>query len=228
MNPKLQKIKELVEKELCHLDPSHNIKHCIRVYNNCLLIAEEEKVDLEVLQAAALLHDIGGAIEMSDQTGEIDHAEESVKMAAPILKDLDFPEDKIKHIQDCIISHRYRNENKPKTIEAKILFDADKLDSLGAIGIARSYIWVAKNNAKIYTNIDDIDVDEYVKENLAGKINGRVKDKTKHSPQLQHETKSKFLADKMHTKKGKEIAKERTKYEKIFLDILEKEIKGEL
>ena len=226
MNPKLQKIKQLVEKKLCHLDPGHNIEHCMRVYNNCLLISEDEKVDLEVLQAAALLHDIGGAKEMSDATGNTDHAQESAKMAAPILENLDFPSEKIKHIQDCIISHRYKNKREPETIEAKILFDADKLDTLGAIGAARSFIWIGKNNAHIFRKVN---LEEYIKENIeGGRISGRIKDKTKHSTQIEYEIKYKFLADKMYIKKGKEIAKERTKYLKSFLDRLEREINGEL
>ena len=119
-----------------------------------------------------------------------------------------------------------QRQSKPKTIEAKILFDADKLESLGAIGIARSFIWIAKNNARIYHKVS---LDDYIKENMQDyRIDGRVRDKTKHSTQMEYEMKYKFLTDKMFTQKGKELAQKRTKYMKSFLDILEKEIKGEL
>ncbi len=96
---------------------------------------------------------------------------------------------------------------------------------MGAIGVARAFLWISKNNAKIYT---DVDIDEYIKDNLGGKINGRIQDTTKHSPQVEFETKLKFLIDKLHTKQAKKICKERMKFYKSFLDRLEKEIKGEL
>ncbi|MBU0899152.1 MAG: HD domain-containing protein [Nanoarchaeota archaeon] len=224
MNSKIQKIKEAVEKELsCS---AHNMDHVMRVYRNCLSIAKNKDVDMEVLQAAAILHDIGAVKEMHDNTGNTDHAMIGAEMAEPILKELGFSDDKIKHVKDCIISHRYKTENKPKTKEAEILFDADKIDALGAIGIARSFSWVGKNNANIYRKVN---IEEYAKENLTdGKINGRIIDKTKHSPQIEFEIKGKFLIDKLYTKKAKEIAKERIKFFKNFLDRMEREINGEL
>jgi uncharacterized protein len=175
MNQKFQKIKAIVEKELsCS---AHSMDHVMRVYNLALYLAKNTDVDLEVLQASALLHDIARVKEDNDHTGKTDHAILGAKLSVPILKDLDFSNDQIKHIQNCIISHRYRTGNEPKTIEAKILFDADKLDTFGAIGIARSFVWVGRNNAKIYT---DTDINGYIDENLGGKINGRIQDKTKH------------------------------------------------
>ncbi len=113
---------------------------------------------------------------------------------------------------------------KPKTKEAKILSDADKLDALGAIGVARSYVWVGRNNAKIYT---DISIRDYIKDNLMdGKRMGRIKDKAKHSPIIEYSTKLKYLPDKLYTKKAKKMAKERLNYMKSFFDRLKKEIEG--
>jgi uncharacterized protein len=224
VDEKLRKIKEIVEKETPSC-PGHNIDHVMRVYNLALKLAEGEDADMDVIKAAVLLHDIGGPKEANDPTGETDHAVESAKMAYKILKDLDYPEQKIKHIQECIVSHRYRSENRPKTIEAQIVFDADKLETVGAIGIARAFAWVGKHNAHIYKKAD---IDEYAKENLGGKMNGRIRDKAKHSPQINFETKDRFIVDKMYTKKGKEIAQERLEFFKNFLDRLEREIKGEL
>jgi uncharacterized protein len=225
MEEKFQKIKEAVEKELSGADSSHNMDHVMRVYNLCLHLAEGESVDLDVLKAAALLHDIARMKEDADNSGKTDHAELSSQLAVPILQKLGFPENKIKHIQNCIISHRYRTLEKQNTKEAQILFDADKLDTIGAIGIARSFVWVGRNNANIYRKVD---VNTYAKENLGGKINGRIQDKTKHSPQLEFETKLRFLIDKLHTKKAKEICRERMNFYKMFLGRLEKEIEGEI
>lgn len=225
MEQKFQKIKEIVKKELSGSCSAHQMDHIIRVYNLCLRLAENEEADLDVLQAAALLHDIARVKEDNDSTGKTDHAVLSSEMAESILRDFAFSEDKIKHIQDCIVSHRYRTGNKPQTIEAKILFDADKLDTIGAIGISRAFVWVGRNNANIYSKPN---FEQYIKDNLGGRINGRIQDKTIHSPQIEFETKLKFLKDKLYTKKAKEIAHERTEYFKNFLNRLEKEIKGEL
>ncbi len=225
MEDKFEKIKNIVEKELNECS-AHDINHVMRVYNLALNISEGEDVDLEVIKAAALLHDIGGKKEMEDPTGNTDHAVESAKMAKPILKELDFSDDKIKHICNCIISHRYRTVNKPKTKEAEIIFDADKLEIVGAIGIGRSFYWNGKNNAHLYRKIN---IEEYIKENLVGgELNGRIKDKTKHSPQIAFETKDKFIVDKVYTKKAKQIAKERLEFSEKFFDRFEKEINGEM
>ncbi|MFH1565339.1 MAG: HD domain-containing protein [bacterium] len=218
-----EQIKKFAEKELsCS---AHDMDHVMRVFNLSLHLAKNDNVDLEVLKAAALLHDIARVKEDNDPTGETDHAVLSAEMAEPILKDLKFSKEKIKHIQDCIISHRYKTGNKPQTIEAKILFDADKLDSLGAIGIARAFVWVGRNNAKIYSKVD---IDEYIRDNLGGKIDGRIKDNTQHSPQIEFETKIKFIIDKLYTKKAKEVGAERKQFVEDFLNRLEREVKGEI
>lgn len=223
MNQKFQKIKEAVGKELsCS---AHSMDHVMRVYSLALHLAKNQNIDLDVLKASVLLHDIARVKEDNDHSGKTDHAILSSEMAAPILRELEFSDDKIKHIQDCIISHRYRTGNEPKTKEAQILFDADKLDTLGAIGIARGFVWAGRNNAKIYT---DINIEKYIEENLGGKINGRIQDKTKHSPQIEFETKLKFLINKLHTERAKEMCAERIGFYKSFLDRLKKEIKGKL
>jgi len=227
MEEKFEKIKAIAAAELKEC-AAHDIDHVLRVYNLALTIAANETgVDLEVLQAAVLLHDIGGAQEANDPTGRIDHAVVGCEMAKPILESLNFSAAKIKHIQDCILSHRYRNDNEPKTIEAKILFDADKLDGIGAIGIARGYAWVGKYHAKIYKKVENIE--EYARENLTeGKINGRIIDKSLHSPQLNWELKEKFLKDKLYTITAKKICGERSAYHEEFLNRLGQEISGKL
>jgi len=218
----IQKIKEAAEKELsCS---AHGLDHSMRVYNLALLIAENSDVDLEVLQAAALLHDIGGEKEMTDPTGQTDHALVGAEMAGPILRRLDFPEEKIQHVQDCIVSHRSKTDKTPQTKEAQILFEADKLDAFGAIGVARHFIWVGKNNANMYKKVN---IEEYARDNLSdGRITGRIKDKTQHSPQIEFEIKIKHLLNKIKTPRAIEIGKEKIEFFKAFLDQLEKEFNG--
>lgn len=224
MAAKFQKIKELVEKELsCS---AHHMDHVMRVYNLCLHLAENEDVDLNVLKAAALLHDIARVKEDNDPSGNTDHAVLSSEMAGPILKELGFSEEKIKHIKDCIISHRHRTGNEPKTKEAQILFDADKLDGIGLIGIARSFMVAGQYGQKMYSNTP---IEEYIKDNLVdGKLNGRIKEVSKHAPNLEFETKFKHIPDKLFTQKGKELGKQGLEFMQNFFERLKKEINGKL
>ena len=223
----IEEIKKIVEKEMEGTDPSHDFLHVTRVYNLCLKIAKyEQNVDLEILKLAALLHDIARLKEDFDETGKIRHEVEGAKMAEEILTKFNFPKEKIKKVKECIISHRFRGGNEPKTIEAKILFDADKIDVVGATGIARTFISAGMHKQKIYR---DIEINEYIKENLeGGKENGRIIDLQKHSPNLEFETKFKRVLERVHTKKGKELALERIEYVKNFFERLKKEISGEL
>lgn len=224
MNNRIKKIKEFAEKCLAKDNCSaHNMDHVMRVYNLAMKLADKKKVDLEVIKIAVLMHDIGGIKERNDITGKTDHALEGAKMAKRFLKKMGYSKDKINHIAQCIISHRYRTENKPQTLEAKIVFEADKLETVGAIGLARAFVWVGKNSAHIYKKVN---INKYMKENLCGKKNGRIQDMSKHSPQINWETKDKYIVDYLYTDKAKKIAKKRMDFSKRFFNKLEKEIKG--
>jgi len=230
MEERYRQLKKIVEKEMEGASPAHDINHVMRVYNLCLKLAKyEPSVDLDILKTATLLHDIARTREDKDAHAGIldtDHAVLSAEMSDKILKELGYPQEKIEHIKHCIASHRFRGENPPKTIEAKILSDADKLDVLGATGIARSFTIGGENGQKIYSNTP---VDEYVKENLFdGKPNGRIIDPKKHASNLEYETKFKYIPDKLYTRKAREIARERLEYMKQFFERLKKEIDGQL
>jgi uncharacterized protein len=216
-----QKIKKIVEKELsCS---AHDMEHILRVYNLCLKLAENEKdIDLDILLTSALLHDIARVKEDQDNSGKTDHAELSAEMAEKILKNFNYKLEKIEKIKHCILTHRFRTGKKPETKEAKILFDADKLDVIGAIGVARSFMFGGKHNEKIYSNIQ---VEEYVKENIVDeKQNGRIKDLSKHTPNLEFELKLKHIPKYLYTEKAKEIANIRIKYMNDFFERLESEL----
>lgn len=222
MEENLDKVRKFAEKLLATSKCSaHNMDHVMRVFNNALLLAKGEKVDLEVIKMASLLHDIGAIKEY--ESSSFDHAVEGAKLAKPFLEKLKISEDKTQHILDCITSHRYRTDSVPKTKEAKIVFDADKLETIGAIGIARAFVWTGRNNAHIYKNVN---LEEYAKENLGGTIKGRIQDRSKHSPQINWETKDKYVLDFLYTNKAKEIARKRFSFSEAFFDKLEKEIKG--
>lgn len=223
MEEKYEKLKEIAEKELKQVSPAHDINHVMRVYNLCLHLAKyKPDIDLDVLKTAALLHDIARAKE--DQN--VDHAILGAEVSEKILRELGYPEEKIRHIKHCIIAHRFRSGNEPETKEAKILSDADKLDVIGATGIARSFILAGEYGQKIYS---DTPIDEYIKENLVGgKHNGRIKDPSKHAPNIEFETKFKHVPNKLYTQEAKEIAKQRLEYMRQFFERLKREINGKL
>ncbi len=139
MNTKYRKkILELTKKyydELGMEDISHNRDHFFRIENMAKRIAEDEKADLEVVEAASLLFDIARCME---DRGEIeDHAEKGAEMAKEILEKIDFPKDKISAVCEAILTHRRSKNREPQTLEAKILRDADYLDAMGAINVIR-------------------------------------------------------------------------------------------
>lgn len=220
-----KQILEFAEKELSY--SVSNMDHVLRVYGLCAHLAKDEPgIDWEILDAAVLLHDIARAKEDEDDSGKIDHAIFGASVAERILRDIGFPPGKIEGVKHCILTHRFRTTGEPKTMEAKILFDADKLDILGAIGIGRSFMIAGVCNEKMYS---DVPLEEYTRKNMVGgDTRGRIKNITKHSPNLEFEMNLRHITEKMHTKKAKAIAEERLKYMGDFFSRLKKEISGDI
>ena len=224
MEKRYQTLNNIAEKEMQEAGSAHDIDHVMRVYNLCIYLARDElNVDLDVLKTSVLLHDIARVKEDKDDSGNTDHAILSSEISEEILRDLDYSETKIGQVKHCIATHRFRSDNEPRTKEAKILYDADKLDVIGAIGIARSFIIAGQYGERIYSNVP---IDNYVKENLIdGKRNGRIKNISKHAPNIEFETKFKYIPDKLYTLKAKEHAKQRIQYMEHFFERLKKDIK---
>ena len=225
MKDRFEKIRQITEKELAC--SAHDMEHVMRVYNMAIKIAKTEKnVDHDILKAAVLLHDIARSKEDDDKTGKICHARESAKMSRPILRKLGFSEEQIKKIQHCILAHRYKNNTKPQSIEAKIIFDADKLDSLGAMVIIRAGMWMGRHNCNPFPKMS---LKKYAKMNLVGgRLTGRIKDPSLHNIFYEHEIKDKKLPALMHTRSAKKIARERLNYSSMFLKRLKQEARGAL
>ncbi len=117
-------------------DPVHGFDHIERVYRTAERLAQAEGADVEIVRAAALLHDIEGSHPAGENRGG--HHHQSAEIAAEILRNEGWTEERIAAVQHCIRAHRYRDQSEPPaTIEARVLFDADKLDVLGAIGVVR-------------------------------------------------------------------------------------------
>ena len=130
-------------------DSAHDSLHVYRVLCQALRIARGyNEVNQDILIASCLLHDIGRMKEF--QNPKLCHAIEGGKMAYMFMKELGWNEEDCTHIQECITTHSFRTDNQPKTLEAKILFDADKLDVSGALGIARSLIYKGQVGEPLY------------------------------------------------------------------------------
>ena len=220
---KYLKLLQVVEKELS-AGGAHTLDHIQRVWQTAMRIAAEEKdVDMDVLKIAVLLHDIARGKEDTDKSGKIDHALLGAEIAGEILKQMKYPDETIRKVKHCIQTHRFRSEREPVSIEAKILYDADKVDSMGAIGVARFYMIAGELREQLYSFVP---VDQYTAENIVGgKANGRIKELSKHTPNLEFE-KMKHIPKKLHTVKAREIAAERVKFMAEFFDRLRSEIIG--
>lgn len=220
MNEIHEKIKKLVERELSCA--AHSMDHVMRVYNLCIhLSLFEEGVDMDILVPAALLHDIARVKEDTDETRTIDHAVLGAQMAGVILEGFGYDIDSVNKIKRCIVSHRFRGGEEPDTIEARILFDADKIDAMGAVGLARSYMIAGQYGQKLYA---DTGLYKYMEENIAE--NERVRDIQKHAPNIEYEMKFKKIPGMLYTAKGREIANERLSFMEQFFKRLESEING--
>jgi len=193
--------------------PSHDWSHVERTYKICVKIGKREKADLQVLKAAALLHDIA-RMDEDVSSGKICHAERSATMAKKILKEVDFPRTKIRHVMHCIESHRFRGMRNPRTLEAKILSDADKLDAIGAIGVARAYAYGGEHGYRLYGKIPK----NYRLQ--------RFKNPRIHNPVIEYHQKLRKIKDRLLTKTGREIARGRDRFLTKFFERLFKEIEG--
>ena len=139
--------------------PAHDIFHAKRVRDVALRLADEhpESVDREVLAAAAWFHDIGRPLE---RVGEIeDHDEWAASKATTLLQTEDVATDKITTLEHCLRAHSIRASSpEPELIEAKLLFDADKLDAAGAVGLVRLACIIGERSGRTgeqYAIIDD-------------------------------------------------------------------------
>lgn len=219
MEEKYIPIYEIVEKELsCS---GHNIEHIIRVYHLSKYLAKFElDVNMDVMIPAALLHDIARVKEDTDKTGSIDHAVLGAEIAGDVLNKLGYEKKLIPQIKDCIKTHRFRSNNHPKSIEAKILFDADKLDCIGAVGIARLFMIAGQYGEKMYSFTP---MEQYKEENITE--NGRLIDISKHAPNIEFEI-LKTKVNRLYTSRAKELAKDRMKFMEKFFKNLDREITG--
>jgi len=207
-----EKIRRLADPYHDGMGGCHGPDHTERVHKTALHLGRLMEARLDVLSAAALLHDIGRMYETREQ-GKICHAEKGAELARDILEKLSFAPSTIDEIAHCIETHRYRGDNIPKTLEAKILYDADKLDSIGAVGIGRAFLFAGQTGAKLHndTDVDILDCKPYSKEDTAYR---------------EFKFKMSKIKDRMLTPEGRRLAEERHVFMEVFFERLERETKG--
>ena len=189
-------------------DPAHDFEHTIRVYKNAQKICKKEKANEKLVLSAALLHDIV-SYPKSDKRSKTSSIKSATK-SKQILEKLDFSKEEIAIISDAIRDHSFSQNKIPKTLEGKILQDADRLDALGAIGIARVFATGGSLKRPFY-KIDDPFCKKRIPDDKTWTVDHFFQKLLK-------------LESLMNTKSGKAEAKKRTKIIKEFLNQLKQEI----
>ena len=190
-------------------DSAHDCEHVYRVLYNALEIAKTEEVDYDILISACLLHDIGRPDQVKDPT--LCHAQVGSEKAYSFLLQLGMPETFAQAVRHCILTHRFRKNLPPQTIEAKILFDADKLDVTGAIGIARTLMYRGTLTEPLYRMASD------------GTISDGSED-LGHSFFREYKFKLEKLYDRFYTRRGEELAQHRRAIAQDFYTSLYREV----
>lgn len=192
-------IKEIFKNEFS----GHDYFHTIRVYNMALKIADEENADTLIVSLAALLHDVDD-VKLSPETSK------NKDNARKFLKENNMDGDSINLICEIIdeISYKGSNSRPPKTLEGKCVQDADRLDAIGAIGIARAFAYGGNHNRVMHNPSEP------------PTLNMTESEYRNHvSTTINHFYEKLFnLKDLMNTEIAKKIAEERTEYMKEYID----------
>ena len=205
-----KKIEKLVKEKLNYSPRCHDWEHTLRVMHNAeLLMQDEVNVNKDVVRLGVLLHDIARADEIAIK-GKQCHALRGSELAETILREENVEEELKMRIVSCVKKHRFRSSDKPITIEEKIVYDADKLDSVGAIGIGRAFLFAGRSGAKLHnTEEEALNSESYSEEDTAYR---------------EYLVKLRYIPEKMMTLAGRKIAKERVGYMTKFFKRLNEEI----
>jgi uncharacterized protein len=204
-------IYDFVKSRLQSAPGCHDFDHTLRVLHNAeKLAAELPEADMRVVRLAALLHDIVRPEEMSAK-GSFCHAREGAVICADVLKKTGFPQDIIDKTCACIRSHRFRGDGPaPASIEAEIIYDADKLDSIGAVGLGRAFHFAGRENARVHNTMEEaLNSEAYSREDSAYR---------EYLVKLRH------VPEKMLTAPGRRRAALRAGFMHDFFEQMKKEI----
>ena len=205
-NQTIEQLRKAVQLRL----PEKRMAHVLRVEEQIrflgeLLLPEE----LPRLQIAALLHDIARPEECASK-GRLCHAKLGAEQIVPLLEENGFPAGIIREVADAVRSHRYRGKDTPASLEADIIFDADKLDSLGAVGIGRAFLFAGHENARLHnTEEEALNSEAYSKEDTAYR---------------EYLVKLRYLPRRMRSDAGRKLAVAKAAFMADFFEQLNREI----
>lgn len=209
MNELDEKLLVIISEEFSGVAGDHGLDHTLNVYHNALRLAKAEGADEVIVGAAALLHDIGRR-EEHEAKGKISHAMIGAEKARKILADLGSELEFIERVCLCVLRHSHRHgDDDPQSLEEKVVYDADKLDAIGAVGIGRAFMWAGKVGARLHNpNSVFSSDDEYGPEDTAYR---------------EYELKLKHVKDRMLTAEGKRLAMRRHQFMAEFFDEINQE-----
>lgn len=194
----------------CMQDSAHDREHVYRVLRTCMRIAKAyPEADREILITAALLHDIGREAQFRDPNA--DHASVGAEMAREYLLENGWKERRAALVAECIRSHRWRGGGQPASIEARILFDSDKLDVTGAIGVARTILYDGHVGAPLYEP-EELENEDY---------------RSEESFLTEYRRKLVHVYDRLITPEAKAIAEKRSRAAERFVEALLRECRAE-
>lgn len=199
-------------------DAAHDYDHLVRVMTLADTIQAHEGGHLPTIWAAVAFHDIG---QERERLHGGDHALIGADIAADVLTGTQFPQEAIPEVQQAIRDHRMTGKNVPQSLEGRILYDADKTDCLGAIGIGRLYLITGRRNQKVYSPVPT-DIVEPVDPHVVRTLRNRPD----YSPSIEFQLLFGDLPDRMTTPTGKLLAQERYDYMKEFFTRLRNEVEG--
>jgi uncharacterized protein len=192
---------------------SHDWEHTERVLALAEHLARTEGADLEIVRLAAVLHDLARR-EEDEANGSVDHALRGAEMARARLRAHGLGEETVARVSHCIETHRFRNNLEPKTLEARVVFDADKLDSIGAVGIGRAFLFAGEVGAKLHNpHIDVEQTRPYTEEDTAFR---------------EYQVKLRKVQDRILTPEGRRLAQARHDFMVSFFERLQQEVAGRL
>ena len=200
-----------VEKARCYYegaDAIHDFDHVLRVLALAEHLAQKENADLEIVRTATLLHDVARG--HGDRLVS-DHAHAGAEFARELLAE--HPPEKVEAVAHAVAAHRFRTGPSPQTLEAQVLHDADKLDAIGAIGVARAFAFGGYEGQRLWA-----DVPPDYQESQATRH--------EHTPVHEYQIKLSKIKDRLVTQSARKLAEERHTFMVTFFEQLDQEVRG--
>jgi uncharacterized protein len=189
-------------------DAIHDFDHVLRVLALAERLGKEEGADLEIVRTAALLHDMARGVGDRMLT---DHAHAGAEIARDLLAS--HPPDRVEAVAHAIAAHRFRTDPTPQTLEARVVHDADKLDAIGAIGVARAFAYGGHEGQRLWAEAPP----DYVES---------LSTRHEHTPVHEYHYKLRRIRERLLTPSARRMAEERHSFMVAYFERLDQEVQG--